>query len=103
MLLAGFGLTVRECVCIGISDVMSVCADSPPVRPRFQWVPERAPEWREVRPCRLGSANVVRPSPPKVVPSKENRAWFCDICRVCPLQNAQFLGGKPKPNIRISD
>ena len=29
-----------------------------------------------LRPWRLGSPKVWRPSPPKVVPSKEKSAWF---------------------------
>jgi hypothetical protein len=34
---------------------------------------------------RLGSANVLTPLPPYVVPRSENRAVFCCIERICPV------------------
>src|SRR5690348_13590022 len=53
-------------------------------------------------PCRLGSAKVVRPSPPYVVPSSENSAWFWLMGRSCPLHIAQPLGAKLNDTILIS-
>src|SRR5262245_26124501 len=87
------------CVWVGISPMVSVCAGSPPRSPRV-WAP---PSWIGVRPCRLGSAKVWRPSPPYVVPSRENSAWFWLIGRSCPLQKAHPLGGNENDTILISD
>src|SRR6266852_5778142 len=50
------------------------------------------------RLCRLGSAKVVCPLPPYMVPSSENSAVFCEIDRSWPLHRAQPRGAKPKPN-----
>ena len=47
-------------------------------------------------PWRFGSAYVVLPLPPNVVPISENRARFCGMLRIWPLHSAQYLGGKPK-------
>jgi hypothetical protein len=38
-------------------------------------------------PCMLGSAKVDLPSPPYVVPSSENGAWFWLMGMNCPLQS----------------
>src|SRR5262245_44972705 len=55
------------------------------------------------RPRRSGSAKVVVPLPPKVVPSSENRAAFDAMGRSCPLHSAQpGLGAKTKLISRIS-
>ena len=54
-------------------------------------------------PRRSGSAKLTRPSPPNVVPSSENSAWFWLIGRSWPLHSAQPLGAKTKLMIRISD
>jgi hypothetical protein len=45
----------------------------------------------------------TRPSPPKVVPSSENNAWFWLIGSSCPLHSAQPFGAKVKLMILISD
>jgi hypothetical protein len=45
------------------------------------------------RPRRSGSAKVVCPLPPYIVPNSENSAWFWLIGRNWPLANAQPLGG----------
>ena len=54
-------------------------------------------------PRRSGSAKFTRPSPPKVVPSSENSAWFWLMGSNCPLQSAHPFGAKPKLMILISD
>jgi hypothetical protein len=50
-----------------------------------------------------GSAKFTRPSPPKVVPRRENNAWFWLIGNSCPLQSAHPFGAKSKLMIRTSD
>src|ERR687888_86131 len=50
-----------------------------------------------------GSAKLTRPSPPKVVPSREKRAWFWLIGRSWPLHSAHPFGAKTKLMMRISD
>src|SRR5688572_29039849 len=79
--------------------IETVCACSPPRSPSV-W-PE--PTWIGVRPRRSGSAKFTRPSPPNVVPSRENRAWFWLIGNSCPLQSAQPFGANTKDITRISD
>src|SRR4051794_39459769 len=54
------------------------------------------------RLCMLGSAKLVWPLPPYIVPSSENSAWFWLIARSWPLHNAQPLGGKLNETILIS-
>ena len=61
---------------------------SPPCSPSV-W-PE--PTWIGTRPRRSGSAKVVCPFPPNVVPSSENSAWFWLIGNSCPLHIAQPRG-----------
>ena len=46
--------------------------------------PGPCPTPRGTRPRRSGSANVVWPLPPNVVPSSENSAVFCAMDRICP-------------------
>lgn len=53
-------------------------------------------------PWRLGSAKVVVPLPPKVVPRRANSAWFWLIAISWPSHRAKPLGGKPKAKIAIS-
>lgn len=53
------------------------------------------------RPRKSGSANVVWPSPPYVVPSRAKRAWFWLIASNWPLHSAQPCGLKLKPTIMI--
>src|SRR5438552_227376 len=55
-----------------------------------------------MRPLRSGNANVVRPSPPYVVPSSAKSASFWEIGSCWPSQNAHPRGANVKPNIRIS-
>ncbi len=69
----------------GSSAIESVCACSPPRSPSV-W-PE--PTWIGTRPRRSGSAKFTRPSPPNVVPSSENSAWFWLIGSSWPLHCAQ--------------
>src|SRR5690349_20357203 len=52
-------------------------------------------------PWRLGSAKVVWPFPPYIVPSSENNAVFWLMLIVCPLHIAQPFGGKLNANIEI--
>ena len=54
-----------------ISDIVSVCASSPPF-------PPSEPSWvcTATRPRRSGSAKFVEPFPPYIVPRSENMAWF---------------------------
>lgn len=87
----------------GISVVSSVTLAWPAVSPTTRWV-SPAPEPCPIGalPCKFGRPNVLFPSPPKFVPSKENKAVFCEIGRSCPLQNAHPLGAKFPVNIRIS-
>jgi hypothetical protein len=47
-----------------------------------------------VRPRKSGSAKVVCPSPPYMVPSRENRAWFWLIGSIWPAATAQPFGAK---------
>src|SRR3954462_72570 len=61
-----------KCVCCGISATLSVCASSPPLSPSVN----PAPTWIGARARRSGRAKLTRPSPPYVVPSSENSAWF---------------------------
>lgn len=49
------------------------------------------------RPRRSGSAKVVRPSPPYIVPRREKRAGFWLIGKRLPSQIAQPRGAKLKP------
>jgi hypothetical protein len=61
------------------------------------------PTWIGTRPRRSGSAKFTRPSPPKVVPSSENNAWFWLIGSSCPLHSAHPRGANTKDMIRISE
>jgi hypothetical protein len=54
------------------------------------------------QPWKSGKANVLFPSPPKVVPSNENSAVFWLIGMSWPSQNAQPVGAKLKGKIRTS-
>jgi hypothetical protein len=49
-----------------------------------------------------GSAKVVWPLPPKVLPSNENKAVFWLMGKICPLQSAHPTGAKFPANILIS-
>ena len=51
---------------------------------------------------RSGSAKVLWPSPPYVVPIRLNRVSFSEIGMGWPLQNAQPAGAKFPANILIS-
>ena len=62
-----------------------------------------APTWSGVRPRMSGSAKVVCPLPPKVVPSSEKSAWFWLMGSSCPLHSAQPRGAKLKDMSRISE
>ena len=53
-------------------------------------------------PKKFGKANVVLPSPPYVVPSKENNGTFWLMGRSWPLQSAQPDGAKFPAKILIS-
>src|SRR5580692_55643 len=46
----------------------------------------------------LGSANVVTPSPPKLVPSSENSAVFCEMGKSCPFSGSHPVGQKLNAN-----
>src|ERR1041385_5603996 len=59
-------------VWVGISAIESVWACSPPLSPSVCPLPT----WIGTRPRLSGRAKFTRPSPPKVVPSREKRAWF---------------------------
>src|SRR3954451_9723788 len=85
--------------CVGISAIDSVCACSPPRSPSV-WP---LPTWIGVRLRRSGSPKLTRPSPPKVVPSSENSAWFWLIGSSCPSVNAHPLGGNTNDIILISE
>src|SRR5688572_19981877 len=54
------------------------------------------------RARRSGRAKFTRPSPPNVVPSRENSAWFWLIGSSCPLHSAHPFGANPKLMILIS-
>ena len=51
---------------------------------------------------RFGNPNVVVPLPPNVVPRRENKAVFCAMDVIWPLQSAQSSGAKLNPKDRIS-
>lgn len=53
--------------------------------------------WIGARPRRSGRAKVEMPSPPKVVPSSENSAVFCDMGRSVPSHWAHPGGAKLNP------
>jgi hypothetical protein len=53
-------------------------------------------------PCMSGSAKVDFPSPPYMVPSKENKAVFCEIGISWPSQCAHPVGAKLNGKMRIS-
>ena len=53
-------------------------------------------------PCMFGSAKLLLPSPPYVVPRSEKSAVFCEIGRSWPSQNAQPFGAKLNGKMRIS-
>lgn len=55
------------------------------------------------RPLKSGKPKVVRPSPPKVVPSNENNAVLLDIAIKAPEQNAQLLGAKLQAQYTICE
>src|ERR1051325_12022721 len=95
---ASLEVPFRTCVCVGISAMLSVWACSPPFSPSV-W-PE--PTWIGVLLRRSGRAKFTCPSPPKVVPSNENSAWFWLIGRSWPLHKAQPFGANTKLMIRIS-
>src|SRR5689334_8962486 len=75
-----------------------VTADAPAASPSV-WP---LPSWIGTRPRKFGSAKLVCPFPPYVVPSSEKRAWFWLMGKSWPLQRAQPLGGKLKLTIFIS-
>jgi hypothetical protein len=58
------------CTWVGNSAIESMCACSPPRSPNV-WP---LPTWIGARLRRSGSAKLTRPSPPNVVPSRENSA-----------------------------
>ena len=63
-----------------------------------------SPKLIGMRPRRSGSAKVVWPLPPYMVPSSENSAWFWLIGRNCPLHWAQPLGAKvERENLDLAD
>src|SRR5579864_4264462 len=53
-------------------------------------------------PCRLGSAKLLFPSPPYMVPSSEKRAVFWLMGMSWPLHSAQPVGAKFPAKILIS-
>ena len=89
---------LSTCVWVGSSAMFSVCACSPPRSPSVC----PPPMWIGVRARRSGSAKVVWPFPPYVVPSSENSAWFWLMGRSWPLHSAQPIGAKMKLMILIS-
>src|SRR4029453_11966525 len=54
-----------------------------------------------VCPSKSGSAKVLVPLPPYMLPSKANNAVFCMICRVCPSASAEPPGEKLPAKVRI--
>src|ERR1044071_119533 len=84
-------------LCSRVTNSDPDCCPSKYSEPVLLW-----PQFRGTEPCRSGSANVDLPSPPYIVPRSENRAVFCEMGRSCPLQKAQPVGAKLKPNMRIS-
>src|SRR5690554_6600430 len=58
--------------------------------------------WTGTRPRMFGSAKLVWPLPPNVVPRRAKSAWFWLMGRSCPLESAHPFGGKLKLMIRIS-
>src|SRR5919198_4869353 len=100
---AGSALADIVCECAGISDSRSETVSLPPVSPRsFSESPGPWPGCMGARPCRSGSAKLLLPLPPYVVPSRENSAVFCERGRSCPSHHAHPLGGKLNGKIRIS-
>src|SRR5512141_129282 len=92
-------LAEKVWVWAGSSEIINVWFSSPPVSPSV-WL---LPKWIGIRPCRFGNAKLTRPSPPYVVPSRENNAWFWLIGNNWPLHSAQPLGAKLKLTILITD
>src|SRR6266851_6835783 len=85
----------KLCECAPICDWFSVTTASPPTSPIFRGVrPAPLPHSSGTFPWRFGKPKVLFPSPPKFVPSSENRAVFCDIGISCPLHIAQPSGAK---------
>src|SRR5215469_9635318 len=60
LLVAGTFAALAVWVWVGISEMLSVCACSPPSSPSV-WP---LPKWIGVRPCRFGKPKFTRPSPP---------------------------------------
>src|SRR5919202_5314410 len=77
------------CECVGSSFTVTVWLLSPP---RWPSVMLALPQCIGTRPRRSGSANVVWPLPPYVVPSSENSAWFWLMGINAPLHIAQPRG-----------
>ena len=71
----------------------SVVASSPPRWPLTKLPDGDVPGCSGMRPRRSGSWKVVTPLPPKLTPSSENKAWFCAMGSIWPLQKAHPLGG----------
>src|ERR1700681_4287604 len=87
----------------GISVVSSVTFCSPPVSPRSRRLkPGPWPCCNGAEPWRLGRAKLVFPSPPYVVPRRENRAVFWLMGKSCPSQVAQPMVAKFPAKILIS-
>src|SRR5262249_9264234 len=100
---------MTACVWAGSSPSESVCVSSPPLLPSGKGPSLNVGplKWIGIRPRRSGRAKLTRPSPPKVVPSNENSAWFWLIGRSAPSHRAQPFGPWPlgpptKLKIRIS-
>src|ERR687887_2628740 len=100
---AGSALADIVCECAGISDSRSETVSLPPVSPRScSESPGPWPGCMGARPWRSGSAKLLLPLPPYVVPSRENNAVFCDRGRSCPSHHAHPLGAKLNGKILIS-
>ena len=78
----GGALATRRC---------SACA---PARRRARRAYARHRRESGALPRRSGSPKLTRPSPPNVVPSSENNAWFWLMGRSCPSHSAQLLRRK---------
>ncbi len=78
--------------------MVSVTVSLPPVWASVK--PE--PTCRGKRLCRLGSAKVLCPSPPYVVPMRLNSVSYSEIGSSWPSQNIQPAGAKLPANMRIS-
>ena len=87
------------CVCTFISFLLRVWISLPTICPSLRSEsPGLRPACMGILPFKLGSWTVLRPSPPYVVPSSENKAVFPEIGSSSPSQYEKPQGSKLPAN-----